>query len=75
MATAAVVGAAVPEAAIDEDGDAASDKDEVGSPVQVSERTEIDAVPGTACVQRSSETQLGFCTDAPHCLHPPSNRF
>ncbi len=73
--TLAVVGASVPEAAVHEDGHPSPGEHEVGPPIEVGQRPDIDSVPGPAAVQQPTEAKLWAGTDAPHCLHPSSNRF
>lgn len=64
-----VLGASVPEAAVDEDGETSSGEDDVRPTALIAPGREIDAVPVSARVQELTNRQLGSGVPTPIRLH------
>lgn len=69
----AVLGAAVPEAAVDEHGDLEACEDDVGPAAQIGERTDVDPVTQPMGVQQAPHGHFRLRIARPIGLHRPSS--
>lgn len=65
--------APVPEAAVYEDGDVATGKDKVGSPVKRREWARVDPIAQSEGMDRAPNCQLRPCVTTTVRLHPASD--
>jgi hypothetical protein len=66
-----VLGASVPEAAVDEDGDTRPTEDDVRSTAKLGDGAKIDSVSKAPSVQRTAKSQLRSSIAAGLPLHSP----
>jgi hypothetical protein len=71
----AVLGTAMPEAAVDEHGDARSRKSDVGAPAAALERGKVDAEPQSHSVERGAKLEFDRCIPTPRRDHPRARGF
>ena len=68
-----VLRAAVPEAAVDEHGNASAREHEIGAPAPAGKRPEIDAVTKARSMEMRSNLQFAGRVSAALTLHPSSD--
>src|SRR4051794_39357104 len=64
-----MLGAAMPEASVDVDGDAGRPEDEISSPTHASERWTVDSIPEARGVEQSAHGEFGRSIPRTLSLH------